>query len=106
MSAIPTEDEIRATAAELGIADENGNYPRAQRNRLARIVQLAKQQATEAADPNTGTTAQMLARFAGELHNAGPFTPEATSAVLAEAARWLLDSRGLQLGTREETTPS
>lgn len=103
---LPTEDEIRGVAAELGIVDEHGNYPRAQRNRLARVVQLVKQQATEAADPQTGTTAQVLARFAGELRDAGLSTPEATSAVLAEAARWLLDSRGLQLETREETTPS
>lgn len=102
---LPTEDEIRAAAAELGIADEHGNYPRWQRNRLARIVQLAREEQADEADPHTGTTAQVLGRFAGELR-AVALTPEATSAVLAEAARWLLDSRGLQLETREETTPS
>ncbi|MBF6135876.1 hypothetical protein IU501_23065 [Nocardia otitidiscaviarum] len=102
---LPTEDEIRRAARELGIADEHGNYPRSQRNRLARIVQLAREQETDSADPHTGTTAQVLGRLAGELHAAG-ITPESTSAVLAEAARWLLDSRGLQLETREETTPS
>ncbi len=102
---LPTEDEIRATARELGIADENGNYPRSQRNRLARIVQLAREEQADEADPHTGTTAQVLARFAGELHAAGLTTPEATSAVLAEATRWLLDTNGLQLESREETTP-
>ncbi|WP_378735527.1 hypothetical protein [Nocardia brasiliensis] len=102
---LPTEDEIRRVAADLGIVDEHGNYPRSQRNRLARIVQLAREQSADDADPHTGTTAQVLGRLADELH-AAALTPEATSAVLAEAARWLLDSRGLQLDTREETTPS
>ena len=104
MSDIPTEDEIRSCAKDLGVADESGNYPRHMRNRLARAVQLAQQETADDADPHTGTTAQVLGRLAAELHVAA-LTPEATSAVLAEAARWLLDSRGLQLETREETTP-
>lgn len=105
---IPTEDEIRDAAQQLGLADENGNYPRHMRNRLARTVQLAKAETAVAEDPHTGTTAEVLGRFVTELHDTDRFTPETTSAIAVEAARWLLETRGLQLdtATREETTPS
>ncbi|MEU0871651.1 hypothetical protein [Nocardia brasiliensis] len=103
---VPTETEIRDGAKQLGLADENGNYPRYMRNRIAKAVQLAKCEAVDAEDPHTGTTAEVLGRFAAELHGTDRFTPETTSAVVVEVARWLLETRGLQLETtREETTP-
>ncbi|WP_280224928.1 hypothetical protein [Nocardia farcinica] len=106
MPDLPTENEIRQAAKELGVAYENGDYPRHLRNRLARNVQLAKQEAAEAADPATGTTAEQLAAFAAELDAEGPFRAETTTAVLVEAARYLLETQGLRLSPREgETTP-
>ena len=112
MARIPTEDEIRIGAKELGLADEVGNYPRHLRNRIARTLQLAEQAAAEptgnTADPPTGNTAEQLAQFAGELTNAGPFRDETMTAVLVEAARYLLETQGLRLATPQDegaTTP-
>lgn len=103
---MPTENEIRAGAIALGLADERGTYPRSQRNRIAQFVQLSKQEAAEAADPANRTTAEQLAAFAAELDAEGPFRAETTTAVLVEAARYLLETQGLRLTPTEgETTP-
>ncbi|MFD3748328.1 hypothetical protein [Nocardia sp. NPDC058633] len=107
MANIPTEDEIRSAAKELGLADESGNYPRHLRNRIARTIQIAKQEQATAADPAAGLTAEQLAQFAAELTTAGPFTAETSTAVLVEAARYLLETQGLRLAPKDEgeTTP-
>lgn len=100
----PTEDEIRDAAQRLGHADENGNYPPGLRNKLAAVVQEAKRNDAAETDPTRGNTAQLLARFADQLNDAGPFRPDTTTALLTEAARFLLRTAGLQLETKE-TTP-
>ncbi|MGW6699641.1 hypothetical protein [Nocardia sp. NPDC055049] len=102
---LPTEDEIRAAAVELGHADEHGNYPRAIRNKLARAVQLAKQEQATAEDPNERSTAWQLVQFAEDL-DAVHIRATDIGPLLVEAARHLLRSQGLRLESREETTPS
>jgi hypothetical protein len=95
---LPTEDEIRAAAKKLGLADEHGNYPRRDRARIAKTIQLAGEQDARAAS----ATAVVLARFRDELTAHG-FTHETSGPVVAEAARFLLHTAGLQL--EEGTTP-
>lgn len=107
---IPTEAQIQAAAEHLGLVDENGRYPQRDRNRIAAAIQrsggdpldLDGTPAAEAAPP---TTAQRLARFADELAAAGQFTAETTTALLTEAARFLLRTTGLQMDSEGETTP-
>lgn len=103
-SAIPTEDELRAAAKELGLANPDGSYDRALRNRLAAAVQLAKQEEARATDPAERSTAWQLARFRDDL--AALNLASAADGLLVEAARHLLRSQGLRLEPRKETTPS
>ncbi|QIS00991.1 hypothetical protein F5X71_00395 [Nocardia brasiliensis] len=105
-SVVPTEPELRKAAAELGLADENGNYDRSLRSRLAAAVQLAKREQEEAADPAAQSTARQLAHFQADLIAAGVRSDGAFEPLLVEAARHLLRSQGLRLDEREETTPS
>ena len=109
----PTEAEIRDAATRLGLVDENGRYPRRDRNRIAAAIQNAGGLEVTPADldgPRDAeadpTTAQQLARFADELDAAGTFASETTTALLTEAARFLLRTEGLQLNSNKgETTP-
>lgn len=103
-STIPTEDELRATAAELGLANEDGSYDRSLRNRLAAAWQLAKQERERADDPNERSTAWQLARFREDL--AVHELASAADGLLVEVVRHLLRSQGLRLESRKETTPS
>lgn len=50
---IASEDEIVAVAAELGYLDEQGNYPRHLRKKLAQVVNLS------AAELESGAAAQI-----------------------------------------------
>ncbi|WP_378735405.1 hypothetical protein [Nocardia brasiliensis] len=103
-STVPTEDELRAAAKELGIANADGSYDRSLRNRLARAVQLTKQEHARADDPGEHSTAWQLARFREDL--AEHELASAADGLLIEAARHLLRSQGLRLESRKETTPS
>ena len=103
---LPTEAEIVDAARRLGYLDENGKYPRELRAKLAKVVQLAKEDTAKAADPQTGRTALMLARFDAELCAAGLDGEGLRRDLLVEAARHLLKT-GLRLGDSitEEVTP-
>ncbi|WP_406234927.1 hypothetical protein [Nocardia sp. NBC_01009] len=102
---LPTEDEIRAAAAELGLADEHGNYRQRDRARLAAAVQAARQ-GEAAATPGGSSTARQLGAFAGELAAAGVDATN-TGPLLAEVGRYLLETQGLRLDSQgEEITPS
>lgn len=101
MPKLPTEDEIRHFAEEIGAVDENGRYtePRAKlaagaQRYAEEVAQLAEQQ------PN-GTTAQQLYRLADELN---PLFPrEVALDLLVAIAPALVKRQGLQLnpkGTR------
>lgn len=101
MPKLPTEDEIRHFAEEIGAVDENGRYtlPRAKlaagaQRYAEEIAQLAEQQ------PN-GTTAQQLDRLAEELNPL--FSREVALDLLVAIAPALVKRQGLQLnpkGTR------
>ncbi|MCW2089467.1 UNVERIFIED_ORG: chorismate mutase [Rhodococcus erythropolis] len=76
MSDVPTEDEIRAIAKELGYTDEHGNYPKNRRNELAIAAAEYKagqqeQREREISAPLDGSTVEQLARFEAELRAAG-----------------------------------
>ncbi len=105
-SPLPTEGEIRDAARQLGLADEHGNYRQRDRNRIAAAVQRARQDAAEAADPLTGTTAAILGRLDTELFT-NKLGPEARARVLAAAATHLLETQGLRLDSprEEQATP-
>lgn len=121
---VPTEDEIRDAARRLGLADEHGNYPQRDRNRIAAAIQQAAIDQAADLDPATGNTAQVLAAFRAELAAAGftetdqgdPTLPstgavlrltETGEQILVEAARHLLSTAGLQLMSDDDevTTP-
>ncbi|WP_280393228.1 hypothetical protein [Nocardia wallacei] len=104
---VPTEEEIRAAAARLRLADENGNYRQRDRARIAAAIQKAAQDQADELDPATGNTVQLLGRFRDELAEAGIERPDMVASLLTEAARHLLRTAGLQLQSEqiEETTP-
>jgi hypothetical protein len=110
-TSVPTEREIQATAEHLGLVDETGRYRQRDRARIAAAIQRSggdpfDLDGTPPAEPSEPTTAQQLARFADELAEGGSFTPESTTALLTEAARFLLRTVGLQLNSDQgETTP-
>lgn len=54
---IPSEAEIRAAAMELGLADADGNYDRANRSRIAQAIVIAND---EKAASKTATTDRQL----------------------------------------------
>ena len=103
---LPTETEIVDAARRLGLLDEYGKYPRHLRAKIAATVQLAKEETANAADPQAGRTALMLARFDAELCAAGLDGEGLRRDLLVEAARHLLKT-GLRLGDpiTEEVTP-
>ncbi|WP_280442229.1 hypothetical protein [Nocardia brasiliensis] len=101
-----TEDEIRAAATELGLADPHGNYRPRDRGRIAAAVVAAKQQHRAADTPGGWSTARQLGAFWGELIASG-VEAGATGPLLGEVGRYLLETQGLRLDSdREETTPS
>ncbi|WP_433658033.1 hypothetical protein ACQPW1_39700 [Nocardia sp. CA-128927] len=103
---LPTEDEIRTAARELGLTDPHGNYRPRDRSRIAAAVQAAKQHETAAAAPGGWSTAHQIASFWGELIGAG-VDAASTAPLLAEVGRYLLETQGLRLDSdREETTSS
>lgn len=104
--AVPTEAEIQSAAEQLGLTDANGRYPSRDRSRIAKAVQIAQQDQAVDADPSNGTTAQQLAEFRNELAANGLQETEIVGPLLDEVARHLLQSQGLRLAPREETTPS
>jgi hypothetical protein len=101
---LPTEDEIRATAKFLGLADEHGNYRQRDRAKIAAAVHTAQRETDAAADPETGNTAEILGRLDTEMCTHG-IGSDARARVLAVAAAHLLKTAGLNLKPREETTP-
>ncbi|MEU1526355.1 hypothetical protein ABZ413_29580 [Nocardia rhamnosiphila] len=92
---MPTEDEIRAAAKRLGLADENGNYKQSQRSRIAAAIVRAEKEVDEAADPETAPTADALARFDADLTAVG-FGEGTRGVLLQAAATHLLKTAGLK----------
>ncbi|OZE39102.1 hypothetical protein CH278_02125 [Rhodococcus sp. 05-2254-5] len=105
MSDMPTNDEIRAAAERLGIANPDGTIPNdaLTRNRLFAAVQIAKRETAAEADPSNRTTVDTLAAFDRDLKDQVGYDEEADANVrdllIAELLRHLLRTEGLKLST-------
>lgn len=103
-SLIPSEDEIRRFAKEIGAVDEDGNYtePRAKlaKGALAWRDELANLADQPDGEPASWTTAEQLRRFSEELTAAG-FTRVAAAHIVRSATHALIDKQGLQLKPKE-----
>lgn len=88
---IPTEAEITATAAELGLLDASGRYPRERRTQLAKVAVLMRDAPDDGAEPPEQiTTARALSRFHDELlaeNFAGTAVHEAIGRTVSELVR-------------------
>ncbi|MFC0314483.1 hypothetical protein ACFQNE_02065 [Gordonia phosphorivorans] len=95
---VPSEQELRAAAAELGIADADGNYPRDKRAQLAAAVQSARTEVreTRAAHVERAQFVAEVALLEKQLLEAG--VKEQTTAGVVAAM-----SAALWRGTRKET---
>lgn len=99
---LPTEDEIRAVAAELGLVDEHGNYPREKRTQLAAVAVAMRDVPDDGDEPETLTTAQALSRFHDEMAAEG-FALSAIADIIRAAATALITRDGLII--KENRTP-
>lgn len=96
---LPTEAEIVDAARELGYLDEDGNYPRRLRPKIAAAVQAQwEEEACEgAAGPAPRPTAEVLADLDRDLLAVGLGSVEIRRSVLVEAAAYLLKTSGMRL---------
>ncbi|WP_213452894.1 hypothetical protein [Rhizomonospora bruguierae] len=96
MTTLPTEDEIRAVAAELGLVDERGDYPRDKRTQLAAVaMKMRNLPADEPDEPEPRTTAQALDRFHTEMVAAGFHGQDIAGAIFATVLPALIARDGL-----------
>ncbi|MGW5377439.1 hypothetical protein ACWESM_18535 [Nocardia sp. NPDC003999] len=115
---MPSEDEIRAMARELGLADDTGRYRQSDRGRIAAAVRAAKAAEVDRAELDAAQRQaesllaaalaelpHLVARVYSDLTDRG-VDPAATGPLLAEVGRYVLEVQGLRLESRQEgTTP-
>lgn len=102
MPKLPTEDEIRHFAEEIGAVDESGRYTQPRNKLAAGALEYRRELAKRADEQPDGTTVEQIARFEAELRAAG-YPPDRARRLSDSIAPALVKRQGLQLnpkGTR------